>query len=158
MTIRAAVVLSVLLLASGRAGAQTHEQKLILSVGGGPPASRTITIELLDSGDFRASGTGLPFTDAGLTKFTKHRDIGKLSSARVFVLARQAGAEWRGTSETWPDCKWATLEIRGGTYQVSTASGCSSGVWLSRPTIKEFLGALDRLLPPGWTVNEVLNS
>jgi hypothetical protein len=157
MNIRTTAVLVILIVAIGRADAQSDEPKLVLSIGGGLPLARNITVEILGAGDFHATGSGLPFTDSGLTKFEHHREIGKAASARIFALANQAAAEWQGTGEPWPDCKGAELEIQGGTKPIKTGSGCISGSWLSRPSIKRFLASLDQLLPSGWTVSEVIN-
>jgi hypothetical protein len=157
MNIRAAAVFSTMILSIGCANAQPQEQKLILSVGGGLPAARSITIELLDAGDFRATGSGAPFTDTGVTQFRHHRAIGEPSSAHILALARKAAVEWRGTGEPSPDCKWATLKIQGADSPVDTGSGCISDAWFSRPSIKEFLASLDQELPAGWTVSEVLS-
>jgi hypothetical protein len=87
MNIRTTAVLVILIVTIGRAGAQSDEPKLVLPIGGGLPLARNITVELLGTGDFQATGSGLPFTDSGLTKFEHHRDIGKAASARIFALA-----------------------------------------------------------------------
>ena len=157
MNMHAAAVLATLILATGRADAQAQAEKLVLSVGGGLPAARRITVELLVTGEFLATGSGLPITDSGLTKFSHQRTIGKPSSAHILALARAAAVEWRGEGEPWPDCKWATLEIQSGTKPINRGSGCISSVWFSRPSIKKLLATLDQLLPAGWTVSEVLS-
>ena len=156
MSMRTMLVLGAIILASSSA-TRGQDQELILSVGGGLPGSRSITVEVLDTGDFSASGVGVPFTDSGPTKFKDHRSLGKSSAERIFWLARQAAAEWRGTGEHAYDCKWVTLDIQGGASPISTGSGCLSRPWFSRPSIKAFLASLDQLLPTGWTVSDVLN-
>ena len=44
-------------------------RKLIFSIGGGLPFSRTLSVELRRDGAFHAIGEGMPITDSGLTKF-----------------------------------------------------------------------------------------
>lgn len=157
MSMRVTVFLTILILATSRVDAQSEERKVTLSVGGGLPAARNITVEVIDSGEFRATGSGLPFTDSGLTTFEHRRAIGKVVSARLFSLANEAVPVWSGTGERWPDCKGATLEILGGTQRIYRRSGCITSAWLLHPSIRELLTSLDQLLPAGWTVSEVIN-
>src|SRR5436190_6509368 len=131
MKMRAASVLVTLIIAISSLYAQLAERKLILSIGGGLPAARQLTIKTLGTGDFSATGFGLPFTDSGLAKFEYHRAIGEADSARLFAFSSQAAREWRGTGESWPDCKGAKLDIQGGAERIHTASGCISDAWLS---------------------------
>jgi len=156
MNMRAAGVLMTLLVAIASAAAQPSERKLTFSIDGGLPAARTMTIVVLATGDLRATGSGLPFTESGLTKLEHHRTIDPSITLRLFALADQAASEWQGTGEPWPDCKGATLDIQGGAKPVHMRSGCISKAWSSRSSIREFLTSLNQFLPAGWTAGEVI--
>lgn len=156
MNMRATGILVTLLLASASVAAQPEERKLTLSIVGGLPAARTMTVVVLGTGDFRATGSGLPFTGSGLTKLEHHRAIEKSVTVSLFALAERAASEWRGTGEAWPDCKGATLDIQDGPKPTHARSGCISEAWLSRSGIREFLASVNQFLPAGWTVGEVI--
>jgi hypothetical protein len=154
MIMRTTGVLATLLLAITSIDAQSDERKLTLSIVGGLPAARNITVVVVGTGDFKVTGSGLPFTDSGLTKLEDHRSIDKSVTVRLFALADRAASEWRGTGEVWPDCTSAILDIQGEPKPVHARSGCISEAWLSRSSIREFLASVNQFLPPGWTVGQ----
>jgi hypothetical protein len=149
---RARMLLGSLLLVGGSTLAQTHASQLSLEVAGGMPGSQSITIELLDSGCFRASGSGMRSPDLAV-----HKHIGKASSDHIFALARDSANEWRESDAPagLVDCKWAVLRIIDNAKVMRVPSGCLSEAWYSSPKIKQFLKSLDQFLPPGWTASEV---
>jgi len=156
MNRRATSILLTLTLAVSSLCAQSEERKLILSIGGGLPGARTLTVTLLGNGEFTATGSGLPITDSGLTKLEHHAIISKADSAQAFELATQAAVEWRAEGEPWPDCKWAELQIHQVPQSVDVGSGCLPEGWLVRRKIKELLAFLDHVLPSGWRTNDVI--
>ena len=154
---RAVVALVALLVTLSDVHAQSDERTLTLSIAGGLPASRSLTVVVLRSGDLRATGEGLPFTASGLTTLDHRQRIAAADVDRLFALAERAAPEWKPTRKGWPDCKFANLHIRGGATPVEARSGCITPTWYDNASVNAFLTLIDRLLPPTWTASEVLN-
>jgi hypothetical protein len=153
---RAITPLVAVLVALSDIYAQSDERKLTLSIAGGLPAARTMTVVVLSTGDLRATGEGLPFTESGLTTLDHHRRIGAADAERLFALAERAAVGWKPTRKGWPDCTFANLQIRRGTKPLDARSGCITPTWYRRDGVDEFLTLMDGFLPATWTASEVL--
>lgn len=130
---------------------------LALSIGGGLPASRTLSVEVFADGELHAKGEGLPFTTTGISKFDLRRNLTEAQLKALLAVGEAAAKFWTGDAKPWPDCKGARIEVGSGSTIVIHGSGCITQEWASRPQVKAMLAALDSVLPPGWTTTDVLS-
>lgn len=93
-------------------------------LGGGPPASTRYIIRLLGNGSFSAFTEGLPFTNTGLTKHKFATTLSPTEAVQLAKLAMESSDFEPSHRESWPDCKWAVLEVMYQYKVVTRHSGC----------------------------------